>query len=74
MEEQNYVLKYRKKYPRCEYCRFKKHVIPWALGGQYSYNKCVLKDVPLKEWYFLFWRWQGRFCRWFKPKEDDIDI
>lgn len=73
MEKQNYVLKYREKHPRCRYCLFKKHITP-PMGNCCGYNKCILKDRRLTEWDFIFWIWQGCFCKWFKAREDNIDI
>lgn len=74
MEEQSYVLKYRKKHPRCRYCKFFKY-INTPIGIE-SYPKCVLKDKVLFDFNLLLFLYdlQGCFCKWFKPKEDDIDI
>ena len=47
MKKQNSILAYREKHPRCRYCQFKKHI--FVLAVQYSYDKCILKDIPLKE-------------------------
>ena len=42
------MLKYRKKHPRCRYCKFYKHICPPA-GNCQGYNKCILKDKPLTD-------------------------
>ena len=36
MKKQDNVLAYRKKHPRCRYCKFKYLYVPLGLGGQYS--------------------------------------
>ena len=76
MEKQSYVLSYRKKHPRCRYCKFKKIIVPDYFGRQYSYHKCILKDKVLIEYLICDFlsNIQGCFCRWFKTKEDNIDI
>ena len=72
MKEQDYVLDYRKKHPRCKYCVFHKFKsMPW----QYGYWKCTLKDKVLPEHLVSFlYNLQGCFCEWFIAKEDSIDI
>ena len=62
------MLKYRRKHSRCRYCIFYKYIYaPIGMG----YYKCLLKDIPLIDHLFL-WRWQGMFCKWFKPEENDL--
>lgn len=64
MKEQGYVLKYREKHPRCRYCIFRK-LIPDCFGGQYSYYKCILKDIVLRDYLLCTFlsNMQGCFCK-----------
>ena len=71
-----WILKYRNKHPRCRYCLFNKLITPDYWGGQYSYHKCILKDKILKDYLLCNFlnNVQGMFCKYFKAKEDNIDI
>ena len=66
------IKKFRETHPRCKYCIFHKFKdIPIGFG----YWKCELKDKVLVDYLISFlYDNQGRFCKWFIAKEDDIEI
>lgn len=61
------IFNYRLKHPRCRYCKYHKWIEPSCIG----YWKCLVKAISLIEW---SWRWHGWSCKYFKVKEEDIDI
>ena len=63
------IVEYRKKHPRCRYCKYRKHIpIPGYLTLSSYYLKCSLKDKYLND-DSLFWDLKGCFCKWFEPEE-----
>ena len=63
------VVEYRKKHPRCRYCKYKKCIpTPGYITLSSHYFKCFLKDKYLDNG-SLFWDLKGCFCKWFEPEE-----
>lgn len=62
------IVEYRKKHPRCRYCKFKKMISKGLMIGIPEYYVCNLKDKYLND-NFLFWDLKGCFCKWFEPEE-----
>lgn len=63
------IIEYRKKHPRCRYCKYRKRIsIPDCMLLSSYYLKCSLKDKYLDD-DGLFWDLKGFFCQWFEPEE-----
>lgn len=65
----NKILEYRHEHPRCRYCAYTyllnapKHLNIWI-------HKCALKDKSID---FYYYRCRGCFCKYFIPKEPEIN-
>lgn len=56
----NRIIDYRKKHPRCRYCKYKHYVEHVYIG--IFYNECILKDKIINNYLGI----AGIFCKWFE--------
>lgn len=61
------IVEYRKKHPRCKYCKFKRLVSKGLMIGIPEFWVCDLKDKIIDDTFF--WTLKGCFCKWFEPEE-----
>lgn len=66
------IIEYRKKHPRCRYCKYSKCVtVPVLLWDSHNYYKCVLKDKIIK--YDFYDSIAGMFCKYYECGDIKID-
>ena len=59
------VKKYRKKYPKCSWCKYYEHIYPKSYLCFNDFEKCALKDNII-----YFEKIKARLCRWYEVGED----